>query len=227
MSESMVGKTVMMGDNLRDRFQAMIGASFDPLTNGHVWMIQQAAKYFNLHLALAVNPDKKYTFSQQEREDMLSETLVKVLGKGRASEVKIHLIPDEYLAEFAAVRGINLLVRGLRDADDYKYERRYRLANAQIAPKVDTFYVMPPLELEVVSSSYVKNWIGPKGWEKQIYGFVPACVYIQLIHKNGGKFLCTQCWKELTPTERKDMITNGGGWCEKCAGGFRNMMANR
>ena len=163
-------------------YPAMIGASFDPLTNGHLWMIQQGFKRFELNLAIAVNPEKKYTFTEREREDMLSEALFGALGD-RAKEVHIHVIPHLYLARYAESRHCHLLLRGIRNDDDFKYERSIRHANAKLCPDVDTLYMIPPLELEAVSSSFVKGWIGPQGWEKEIIEYVPPVVYYALLAK--------------------------------------------
>jgi pantetheine-phosphate adenylyltransferase len=150
-------------------------------------MIEQAIKRFKLHIAIAVNPNKKYTFTEQERQEMLVDSLRERFGD-KANDISVQVIPHLYLAKFAESKGVNLLLRGIRDQDDFKYERSMRNANAKICPNVDTLFMIPPRELEDVSSSFVKGMIGPEGWENEIVDFVPDVVYNKLLEKFNGSY---------------------------------------
>ncbi len=206
-------------------FPAMIGASFDPITDGHMWLIQQVVKRHELHVAIATNPAKKYTFSEKKREEMLSAALEEVL-KTRAANVRIHLITNEYLARFAKAKGVQLLYRGIRNEDDFAYERSMRHINAGLEPDVDTHFLIPPQELEYLSSSFVKGMCGPNGWEKEVVKLVPTVVYHELLKEFDGTFYCVSkisggrntggCGAKLTAKERTRFINNRGGECDKC-----------
>lgn len=216
------------------RPEAMIGASLDPITNGHLWMIEQAVKRFRLHIALPVNPNKKYTFDEKMREDVLVQTLGKRFGN-RAREIRVHVIPHLYLAKFAASINVNLLLRGIRNQDDFKYERSLLLANAKVEPGIDTIFMIPPRDLEDVSSSFVKGWIGPDGWEKQINDFVPGPAYYALLDKFKGVYYCLGvegkmgkgCGALLSKKERDRVRANHGGYCDKCIGQYKSFAESR
>lgn len=215
-------------------FPAIIGASLDPITNGHLWMIEQGFKRFQLHIALPVNPDKKYTFNEKEREEILSQTLMNRFGK-RASEIRIHVIPHLYLAKFAASSNVNLLLRGIRNQDDFKYERSLRLANTKLSPDIDTLFLMPPRDLEDVSSSFVKGWIGPDGWEKEVAEYVPGPAYYALLDKFKGEYYCLGvdgkmgkgCGVKLAKKDVDRVRSMHGGYCSKCIQQYKSFAESR
>ena len=160
---------------------AVYAGSFDPLTKGHLWMIEEGAKLFDgLVVAIGVNPDKKYSFSLDERLEMLRKST-------RAfSNVKVASFENEYLVNYADSIGAQYMLRGIRSEADFYYERRMRNINADFKPNIATPFLMPPRELAEVSSSFVKGLVGPNGWENFIEEYVPRNVYNKVLIKNKG-----------------------------------------
>lgn len=158
---------------------AVYAGSFDPPTNGHAWMIEQASKLFDrLVIAVARNPEKSYSYPLSTRLDWLRS-----MAEG-LENVEIADIQNEFLAHYARRQGINYIVRGVRNTADYQYERAMRYVNSDLHPGVTSVFLMPPRELCEVSSSMVKGMIGPEGWEKVVEKLVPSSVFEQL--SNGG-----------------------------------------
>jgi pantetheine-phosphate adenylyltransferase len=150
---------------------AVYAGSFDPPTTGHVWMIEQGARLFSrLVVAVARNPEKHYTFELEQRLVWLREIAA------RLPNVEIASIENEFLARYAARIGARYVVRGIRNEDDYQYERGMRYVNADLSPTVSTVFLMPPRELCEISSSFVKGMVGPEGWEEVVGRMVPAGV---------------------------------------------------
>lgn len=154
---------------------AVYAGSFDPLTNGHVWMIRQGAALFDrLIVAVGFNPEKRSTFSVEERTRMLEESL-----KG-LDNVEIKEFNNRFLVDFAKENGAMVMIRGIRSTHDYEYERVMRHINADMAPQITTIFLMPPRSISELSSSMVKGLIGPEGWEEQVRRYVPGYVFEQL-----------------------------------------------
>lgn len=161
--------------------KAVYAGSFDPLTKGHLWMIEEGAKLFDeLVVAIGVNPDKKSTFSLDERLEMLKKSTRNI------SNVAVASFENEYLVKYAASIGAQYMLRGIRSEADFDYERRMRNINADLNPHITTPFLMPPRELAEVSSSFVKGLIRPNGWEEVIEEYVPRNVYHKLLIKNKG-----------------------------------------
>lgn len=151
---------------------AVYAGSFDPLTNGHLWIIKQAASLFSkLIVAVGTNPDKKYTFSHAERLRMIREALQDY------PHVEIADFHNRYLVDFAKEHGATTMIRGIRSPQDYEYERVMRHINADMAPEITTIFLMPPRDIAELSSSMVKGLIGPIGWEEQVKRYVPENVF--------------------------------------------------
>lgn len=146
--------------------------SFDPLTNGHLWMIHQGVKLFGkLIVAIGINPDKKYSFSLHDRMEMLQEALKDI------PNVELAEFNNRFLVEFAADNGADIIIRGIRSTHDFEYERVMRHINADMAPSVSSVFLMPPRDISELSSSMVKGLIGPEGWETQVSRYVPPHVF--------------------------------------------------
>ena len=146
--------------------------SFDPPTNGHVWMIERSAHLFDrLLVAVAENPEKSYTYPIDQRLRWLTEVCAPFANTQVAS------IENQFLAHYARDMGARFVVRGVRDEDDYRYERAMRYVNSDLHPGLTTVLLIPPRELCEVSSSFVKGMIGPEGWHEIVKNYVPACVY--------------------------------------------------
>lgn len=151
---------------------AVYAGSFDPLTNGHLWMIDQGARLFDkLIVAVGTNPDKGYTFTLEERMEMLSEALV------NNPFVEVAHFHNRFLVDFAMEEKASYILRGIRTSTDYEYERLMRHINNDMAPEITTIFLMPPRDIAELSSSMVKGLIGPVGWESQVKRYVPDHVF--------------------------------------------------
>lgn len=162
--------------------KAVYAGSFDPLTNGHVWVIERAVTLFDeLIIAIGVNPDKNYYLSADERKNHIEEVL-KTLNKTDCT-VSVEIIKNHYLAKFAEKTGASCLIRGIRSEGDFSYEYAMAQANKNLAPDIESIYLMPPPALAQVSSSLVKSLIGPEGWQDLVKAYVPSPVFKDLIKK--------------------------------------------
>ena len=153
----------------------MYAGSFDPPTNGHVWMIERGARLFErLVIAVAKHPEKHYSFPLEQRLGWLEE-ICRV-----HDNVEVADIQNKFLAHYAREIGAEHILRGIRDEEDYRYERGMRHINSDLNAGATTVFLMPPRGLGQVSSSFVKGMIGPEGWEPIVEGYVPGCVYTDL-----------------------------------------------
>jgi len=161
--------------------KAVYAGSFDPITCGHVWMIEQGAALFDeLVVAVGSNPDKKYTFTVAERVEMLQSCV------GRRPGVTIDTFENQFLVNYADAVGADHILRGIRSQGDYEYERGMRNVNSDLRPGIVTVFLIPPREIAEVSSSFVKGLIGPEGWEAIVEQYVPAPVFRLILGKLGG-----------------------------------------
>lgn len=159
---------------------AVYAGSFDPPTNGHVWMIERAARLFDrVIVAVALNPEKAYTFPLAQRLGWLREIA------SPHENVEVAHIENMFLAKYAGEVGAGFIIRGIRNEADYQYERAMRYVNADLNEDASTVFLMPPRELCEISSSFVKGMIGPSGWRAIVRGYVPACVYADLLVWSG------------------------------------------
>lgn len=155
---------------------AVYAGSFDPLTIGHLWMIEEGARLFDrLIVAVGVNPDKRQTFNAAERLIMLRESCQPFRNVSVAS------FSNLYLIDYAESVGATHILRGIRSAGDYEYERTMRNINGDLDPKICTVFLMPPRDIAEVSSSMVKGLIGPAGWRKIVKKYVSPPVYQRLL----------------------------------------------
>lgn len=161
--------------------KAVYAGSFDPITNGHLWMVEQAVELFDhLVVAIGVNADKQYTFTLEERLQMLHESI------GDRPNVSIDSFENQFLVTYAASVGARYVLRGIRSQGDYEYERGMRHVNGDLHSGVTTVFLMPPREIAEVSSSLVKGLIGPEGWRGVVERYVPEPVHRALLQKLGG-----------------------------------------
>ncbi len=155
---------------------AVYGGTFDPPTYGHWQSIKKACAIFEkVYIVVATAPGKNTTFSQQKRILMLNQTIPEDLWKddGRDPQVEIISLPEGvYLATFAKQLGAQFLVRGIRDAFDFQYENQIYKTNRQIEPDIETIYIMPDKDLEMVSSSWIKGLVGHNGWRKTVRPYI-------------------------------------------------------
>jgi pantetheine-phosphate adenylyltransferase len=152
--------------------KAVYAGSFDPITNGHLWMIERGIQLFDeLVVAIGENPDKKYTFSLKERLQVLREST-----KGM-KRVRVETFRNRFLVDYAKSLGAQYILRGIRDVRDYEFERGMRHINHDLHPRITTVFLMPPRDIAEVSSSLVKGLIGPKGWRRIVKRYVPTPVH--------------------------------------------------
>ncbi|KPN71462.1 pantetheine-phosphate adenylyltransferase [Neisseria sp. 83E34] len=162
--------------------RAVYAGSFDPPTNGHLWMIRQAQTMFDeLIIAIGVNPDKKSTYTIAERYAML-EAITQEFPN-----VRIHSFENRFLVDYAHDVDAKFIVRGIRTASDYEYERTIRYINSDLQPDILTIFLMPPREFAEVSSTMVKGMVGPNGWRQMIRRYVPDAVYEKILADNEGR----------------------------------------
>lgn len=153
----------------------IVAGSFDPITNGHVWMIEQAAKLVDkLYVVVGHNPAKKYTFSEEERTNLVRESLKDC--NFRNTEVIIHVLGHGLLVHFAQSVSATHMIRGIRNAQDFQYENDIAFVNRKIAPEIQTILISSPPELTATSSSVVRSLVGFKDWEKIVGEYVNPCV---------------------------------------------------
>ncbi|MDO4640894.1 MAG: pantetheine-phosphate adenylyltransferase [Neisseria sp.] len=159
--------------------RAVYAGSFDPPTNGHLWMIREAQAMFDeLIVAIGINPDKKSTYTIAERYAMLDAIT------NEFPNVRIHSFENRFLVDYAHDVGAKFIVRGIRTASDYEYERTIRYINSDLQPEIITIFLMPPREFAEVSSTMVKGLVGPIGWQKTIRRYLPDAVYDKMLADN-------------------------------------------
>ena len=162
----------------------LISGSFDPITNGHAWLIQEASLLVDeLHVVMAVNPDKKYSFPEDQRLALV-QTVIDDLKL--PCQIKVHTLGNILLVDFAQKMGANRLIRGLRNAEDLAYERRMAQINRKVAPSIPTIYVASPAGLSDLSSSSVRGLLGFEGWERVVADHVHPAVLEALANKIKG-----------------------------------------
>lgn len=151
------------------------------MTRGHLWVITQAAELFD-HLTVAIgeNPDKNYLFTVKQRKKHIEEALK---GSPTLNKITLEIIHNKFLVKYAEEKKIPYLVRGIRGPNDFNYEFVMNQVNREMAPRMETIYLIPPNELAQVSSSMVKGLVGPDGWEKAIAKYVPTNVIKDLKKK--------------------------------------------
>ncbi|HSN92247.1 MAG TPA: pantetheine-phosphate adenylyltransferase [Anaeromyxobacteraceae bacterium] len=130
---------------------AIYPGSFDPLTNGHLAIIQRGLKIFDrLVVAVANNPDKLPLFDVGERRRMIAEAL------GNDPRVEVDSF-DGLLVEYAKRRGIHRVLRGLRAVSDFEYEFQLANMNRKLLPDFDTVFVMTGEDYFYVSARLVRE----------------------------------------------------------------------
>jgi pantetheine-phosphate adenylyltransferase len=154
---------------------AVYAGTFDPLTIGHLWMIEQGAMLFDrLVVAIGINPEKRCMFSVDDRIEMLRQSV------GQFPNVEVSFFTNQFLIAYAQSVSAQFVLRGIRTESDYEYERVMRNINGDLDSKITTVFLMPPRGIAEVSSSMVKGLIGPQGWETIVKGYLPEPVLEKL-----------------------------------------------
>jgi len=159
--------------------RAIYPGSFDPVTNGHLDIIQRGCKLFDeIIVAVLINPEKTAFFNIEERTEILSEVL-KTIDRSDCL-VKVESF-EGLMVQYAIERKANAIVRGIRAISDYEYELQMALMNRRLQPALETVFMMPAEEYSYVSSRLVKEvfQLGAR-----IDGLVPAVVEARMRKKS-------------------------------------------
>jgi pantetheine-phosphate adenylyltransferase len=149
---------------------ALYPGSFDPLTNGHLDILQRAAQmYDKVIVTVAVNNSKNAVFSGEERIELIKEAIEDYDWKDR---IEIEQFTG-LLINFARKKKVNVLLRGVRQISDFEYEFRMALTNRRLAPEIDTVFLMPDEQLTFISATIVKEIAA---WGGDLSSFVPENV---------------------------------------------------
>jgi len=153
---------------------AIYPGSFDPITNGHLDLVQRGARMFDkLIVSILRNDAKEPLFSVEERMDMLRE-VVDVYAN-----VEVDCF-DGLLVDYAAARSATVLLRGIRAISDYEYELQMALMNRRLRPGIETVFMMANEAYSFISSRLVKEVYSLGG---NISGLVPPSVEARMHHR--------------------------------------------
>ena len=149
---------------------AIVPGSFDPITNGHVFIIKEAAKrYDKVFVAVMINSNKQYTFSLEERK--------------KIAMAAVHDIPcvevissDGWLYELANSLSADVIVKGYRNETDLKYENEMAKFNDQHAPNTKTVLIKSPDNLSFLSSTLIREKINNNSDIKNL--LPPNAIYV-------------------------------------------------
>ena len=130
---------------------AIYPGTFDPITLGHIDIIQRAAKLFDrVIITLAVNPVKEPMFNSAERKEMIEDAI-----KGMTN-VSVEQY-DGLIIELARKRGATVIVRGLRAISDFEFEFQMALMNRHLAKEITTVFLMPNEKYTYLNSTIIRN----------------------------------------------------------------------
>lgn len=156
---------------------AIYPGSFDPLTNGHLSLIQRSLKMFDrLIVAIAVNPKKTPLFSEDERRALIREAV----QDDRVEVDAFHGL----LVDYVRRRNAGVIVRGLRAVSDFEYEFQLANMNRKLAPDVETVFMMTGEDYFYISSNLVREVASFGG---DVTGLVPPNVHEGLKAKFAGR----------------------------------------
>ena len=159
---------------MSERRIAVYPASFDPITNGHLDLIDRACHIFDdLIVAVAQNVDKKGIFTVEERIEMVRKTL------GDRPRIRVDVI-ESLLVDYARKHGARFVIRGLRALSDFEYEFEMALMNSHLYPDLETIFLMTSERWFYVSSSRLREIVS---FGADVREFVPEIVNQKLREK--------------------------------------------
>ena len=139
---------------------AVYNGSFDPVTNGHLDIIERAAKIFDiLYVTVAIHPTKVGLFTIEQRKELLKKATVDST--------------DELFMDYVKKVNGQVLIRGLRSTTDFDYELQYAQSNQYLNSQIEIMYLMTKPSHSFISSSVVKEIAS---YHKPLTGLVPECV---------------------------------------------------
>jgi pantetheine-phosphate adenylyltransferase len=155
--------------------RAIYPGSFDPLTNGHLDIIERSAKLFDeVVVAILLNIQKQPMFSVAERVSMIEEVVP-------YKNVRVHTF-NGLLVHYAVEQKAEAIVRGIRAVSDYEYELQMALMNRRLEPAIETVFLMASEEYSYLSSRLIKEVFNLNG---SITGLVPELVEKRMKEKSG------------------------------------------
>ena len=150
------------------RTSAMYPGTFDPVTNGHLDIIERSSKLFGqVIVAILVNPQKEPLFSSEERAELIRKSIPDGI-----SNVEVAVFRG-LLVDYANERQADVIIRGIRAVSDYEYELQMALMNRRLRPEIETFFMLPAENYSYLSSRLVCEIAEHSG---SIEGLVPAAV---------------------------------------------------
>ena len=154
---------------------AIYPGSFDPITNGHIDILQRAAKLFD-HVIIAVlaNSSKKTFLSFEERLNLIKDSIKEI------PNVEVDKF-EGLTVDYARKKKAKALIRGLRAVSDFEYEMQMAQMNKNLYPELETIFLVPSAEYSFLSSSIIKEVASFKG---DISKFVPKEVNKYLLQLN-------------------------------------------
>ena len=131
--------------------KAVFAGSFDPPTFGHLNIIDRAQKLFSeIHVVIAVNKNKSYCFSGEERLEVIQQLV------SRWNNVSVHLW-DSLIVDYAKKIKADVLIRGVRNDNDFLYEFDLAMMNKSLNPQIETLFLVPDPKFFVLRSSSIKE----------------------------------------------------------------------
>ncbi len=134
---------------------AVYPGSFDPITNGHLDIVYRCLDIFDIiYIAIAVNSSKKTLFTLEERKELIE----KVINTKAELKKKVKVVVfTNLLVNFAKEVNAKTIIRGIRAVTDFEYEYAIYQVNRELAPEIDTFFLMASREYSFISSSIIKE----------------------------------------------------------------------
>ncbi|TNE32489.1 pantetheine-phosphate adenylyltransferase [bacterium] len=153
---------------------AIYPGSFDPITNGHIDVIERASKVFDkIYVVIGINSKKSSLFTQKERLEMVQLSLAHI----SSVEVAFH---SGLIVDYAVSVGATAIIRGLRSLTDFEYEMQIALMNRKMQPTLQTVFLMPHEKYTYLNSSIIREIAR---YKQNVSEFVPKIVEQKLKEK--------------------------------------------
>ncbi len=147
--------------------KAIYAGTFDPMTLGHVDVVERAARIFpELIIGVAALTGKETLFSKEERVELVKAAVADL------PNVRVESF-DGLLVDYARSQGVGVIIRGLRAVSDFEHEFQMALTNRRLAPDLETLFLMPKQDYSFLNSTNIKQVASLGG---DVTEFVPPCV---------------------------------------------------
>ena len=156
--------------------KAIFAGSFDPITNGHIDIIERASKLFGeLKIGVLINPNKNALFSMEERLELIKESTKHI------DNIEVVFF-EGLLVDYCKKNDITVLIRGIRSSADVAYELQMAHMNKELEPSIETIIIPTNTKYSFISSSLIKEVLR---FNANIEDLVPKCVLEELKKKRG------------------------------------------